>query len=146
MESADIRKNKVWNTTALTLCKGFRKFDERKCNLILSNGNRWSLCAYVLLLGACEIGLWRKRVLISGFLCVLLFLSCSLLPASPGLALLYLAVHRGLLENLKGFWNQTSGETRIQKHFFFFYKTGTEEKENPQTEMREFHKLPFVTK
>lgn len=44
----------------------------------------------------------------------------------------------GLLEsNLRGDENTET---------FFFHKTGTEQKENPQTEMREFHKLPFVAK
>lgn len=71
----------------------------------------YSIVVYVLL----EIGLLSKRVHISGFLSVILFIWCPLMPSPPGLALLYLALRRGLLENLKGFWNQTSGETRIQK-------------------------------
>lgn len=57
-------------------------------------------------------------------------LCCIISPAFPhacmhafihaGLAWCYQAPYRGLLPNLKGFSNQTSGETRIQKVFFFF--------------------------
>lgn len=61
-----------------------------------------------------------------------------------GFALLYLALHRGLLPNLKGLCNQISGENENTETIF--YTTGKQERENPQTEMREFHKLTFVTK
>lgn len=96
---------------------------------------------YVLLV-IFEIGLLSKRVHDS--FAYYYFSGAPSCLHHQALALLYLALRRGLLKNLKGFWNQTSGETRIQKKKF--YKTGTEGKENPQTEMREFHKLPFVTK
>lgn len=48
------------------------------------------------------IGLLSKRVHVRGFLRVLLFLSRSLMLAPPGLALLYLALHRGLLKKPEG--------------------------------------------
>lgn len=55
-------------------------------------------------------------------------------------------------KNLKGFCKSNLRGNENTQTFFFFplpplNKTGgTEEKENPPTEMREFHKLPFVRK
>lgn len=113
----------------------------------LAYHSRCMVYFYILPFVKYQIGPWFKSkthqwILWHVIMSLVLPCACITRPCS---ALLYLALHRGLLENLKGFWNQTSGETRIQKHFFF-HKTGTEQKENPQTEMREFHKLPFVAK
>ena len=79
-----------------------------------------------VLLGILEIGLLSKRVQISGFLCVLLFLSCPLMLCHQ--ALLYFIWP--FTEVCSKTWraSRTSKETRIQKHFFMFYETGTEEK------------------
>lgn len=47
-----------------------------------------------------------------------------------GLALLYLALHRGLLPNLKGFCNQTSGENENTETTFFLYDRNTRKRKS----------------
>lgn len=73
--------------------------------MVSRNMFKLSSVACMFTLGICEIGLWSKTMHVSEFLACYYFSVPSLTPASPGLTLLYLALHRGLLQNLKGFLN-----------------------------------------